>query len=298
MDTHDVAGNAGIRIEVSPLGAQLMSLKVGDGEFLWQGDGRWWPRRAPVLFPIVGNIRDGQAESAQGRISLGRHGLARNHTFALERRDSASLSYVLSSSKETRRQYPYDFDLRVSYSVVEGGVRQEFLVTNTGDETLPYVVGGHPAFNVPAPGPEASAANEDFSQYRLEFSRPWTYATPSIDTRSGLLDFDGRIDLLDASDTLLLSHQLFSIDTLVFEDVPDRTVRLVGPRGHGMRVDFEGFDYLGVWSAAGGAPFVALEPWTGCATALDEDDVFERKRGMSLLAPGQTQAHAFVMRPL
>ena len=106
-----------------------------------------------------------------------------------------------------------------------------------------------------------------------------------------------RFTLLEDSDTLPLTHELFDVDTLTFEDVPGRTVTLVGPAGHGMRVDFDGFDYLGVWSAAGGAPFVALEPWCGTATRTDEDDVFEHKQGMIFLEPGESTTRTFVMRP-
>ena len=284
----------GMQITVDSKGAQLMSLRTDAGEYLWQGDERWWPRRAPVLFPIVGNIRRDQASSAAGPISLKRHGLARNEEFELVEDDGASLAFRLRSSEATRAQFPYDFELELAYRIEGASLEQRFTVTNAGAREMPYVVGGHPAFNVPAPGAEA----EDFSEYRLEFAERWTYATPRIDTESGLLDFDDRISLLDDADTLALDHATFDIDTLVFEDVPQRTVTLAGPSGAGMRVDFDGFDYLGVWSAAGGAPFVALEPWLGCATAADEDDVFEHKRGMQVLAPGETRTHAFTMTPL
>jgi galactose mutarotase-like enzyme len=66
---------------IDTAGAQLMSLKKEGGEYLWQRDPQWWPRCAPVLFPIVGNIRDDRADSAQGEIRFGRHGLARNYDF-------------------------------------------------------------------------------------------------------------------------------------------------------------------------------------------------------------------------
>ena len=101
---------------------------------------------------------------------------------------------------------------------------------------------------------------------------------------------------MDNSDTLPLTHELFDVDTLTFEDVPQRTVTLIGPAGHGMRVDFDGFDYLGVWSAPN-APFVALEPWCGTATRTDEDDVFEHKQGTIFLEPGESTTRTFVMRP-
>jgi len=282
-----------VEASIDALGAQLMSLRLDGGEYLWQGDARWWSRRSPVLFPIVGSLRDDRATSAAGEVRLGRHGLARNFEHAVVSSSETSVTYELVSSDETRADFPFDFRLNMAYTVEGGCVEQSFSVTNTGDTDLPFVVGGHPAFNVPAPGGEG----EDFSDYTLVFERPWTYASPTIDVETGILDFSNRFTLLDDTDTLRLDHRLFDVDTLVFEDVPARTVRLVGPQGHGVVVSFAGFDYLGVWSAAGDAPFVAVEPWTGCATATDESDVFEEKRGMACLAPGETATHAFTMRP-
>jgi galactose mutarotase-like enzyme len=244
-----------------------------------------------VLFPIVGNIRNDRADSAQGEIKFGRHGLARNYEHDLIARGDDSLTYELVSSDDTRAKYPYDFCLRMTYRIVDDALEQEFYVENTGDVTLPFVVGGHPAFNVPAPGDDA-----DFSAYCLKFAKAWSYTSPTISTETGLLDWQDRFELLDDSDTLPLTHELFDVDTLTFEDVPERTVTLTGPAGHGMRVDFDGFDYLGVWSAPN-APFVALEPWCGTATRTDEDDVFEHKQGMMFLAPGESVTKTFVMRP-
>jgi galactose mutarotase-like enzyme len=284
----------GIEASVDTAGAQLMSLKKDGGEYLWQRDATWWPRCAPVLFPIVGNIRDDRADSAQGEIRFGRHGLARNYEFTVTEALEDSVTLTLESNDSTRAAFPYDFRLDMTYAIADGALEQRFTVTNTGSHVLPFVVGGHPAFNVPAP----HTTGEDFSDYCLKFSEPWTYASPTISTETGLIDYQTRFTLLDDSDTLPLTHRLFDVDTLIFEDVPGRTVSMVGPSGHGMRVDFEGFDYLGVWSAANDAPFVALEPWRGTATGTDEDDVFEHKRGMDLLEPEGVAEYAFFMRPL
>lgn len=283
-----------LEASVDTAGAQLMSLKKDGGEYLWQRDPKWWPRCAPVLFPIVGNIRDDRAVSAQGEIRFGRHGLARNYEFAVTEATESKLVLTLESSDETRVAFPFDFRLDMTYELSEDALEQRFTVTNTGDVVLPFVVGGHPAFNVPAPGCE----DEDFSDYVLQFAESWSYASPTISTATGLIDFQTRFALLEDSATLPLSHELFDVDTLIFEDVPQRTVQMVGPSGHGMRVDFDGFDYLGVWSAANNAPFVAIEPWRGTATGTDEDDVFEHKRGMDLLAVGDVAEYAFFMRPL
>lgn len=286
-------GKGSIEATIDSAGAQLMSIKKDGLEYLWQRDEKYWPRCAPVLFPIVGNLRDDRAESAQGEVRFGRHGLARNYEHEVIEADAESVTYELVSSDDTREKFPFDFKLNMTYRVTDDGLLQEFAVTNTGDVTLPFAVGGHPAFNVPAPGCEG----EDFSDYKLVFARPWTYASPTISTETGLLDYGNRFTLVDYASELPLNHRLFDVDTLTFEDVPERTVSLVGPSGHGMRIDFPGFDYLGVWSAPD-APFVALEPWRGTATRTDEDDVFEHKQGMDFLDPGEEAVYAFTMIPL
>ena len=281
-----------IEATISSAGAELQSLKLNGREYLWQGDPQWWSRRAPVLFPFVGSIRADKASSAEGEISLGRHGIARTLEHDIVDPSHGHVTYELRSSEGTRKLFPYDFRLSMSYIATNDGLEQRFIVSNPGKVALPFCVGGHPAFNVPVEG-----TDEDFSDYVLSFSRRWTYAAPTLDTSTGLLDYGNRFPVLNNERKLKLTHGLFDVDTIVFEDVPDRTVTLVGAEGHGVEVSFDGFDYLGVWSAANNAPFVAIEPWTGTATAADEDDTFENKRGITLLAPGETAEFAFVMRP-
>lgn len=277
---------------VDPFGAQLVNLQLAGTEYLWQGDSRWWARRAPVLFPIVGAL-GGATASAAGPVSLGRHGLARDMPHRVVDLTATSATFELASSPETMARYPFEFSLRTSYALIgPATIEQRFAVENTGDVPLPYVVGGHPAFNVPLPG----ASEEDFGDWRLEFAQPWTADVPTM-VEGGLLDFAQPVRVLDDMVELELAHELFEIrDTLVFHNVPGRTVALVGALScRGVRLTFDGFDYLGVWSAAGNAPFVAVEPWTGCATALDEGTSFEAKRGMRLLDPGKTDVRAFTI---
>lgn len=274
-------------------GAQLMSLALDGGEYLWQGDERFWARRAPVLFPIVGCLRGDHAVSARGDVSLKRHGIARLYEHAVVDRTPSSVTYELSSTDATRAAYPFDFRLNMTYALTGGRLTQTFAVTNTGDVDLPFTLGGHPAFNVPVPGEEGAA----FSDFELVFPERWTASVPTIDER-GLHDFAHMNEVFRDSDRLQLTHELIErLLTVVFVDVPGRSVRLLGPAGHGVEVDFDGFDYLGVWTASADAPFVAIEPWVGCATAYDESDVFEEKRGTITLAPGESCEKSFSMRP-
>ena len=284
-------GNLSATIDAQ--GAQLMSLVREGGEYLWQGDERYWARRAPVLFPIVGCLRGDHATSAQGNVSLKRHGIARLYEHAVVAQTPSSVTYELRSSDETRAAYPFDYCLNMTYAVADGRLTQTFKVTNTGDVDLPFTLGGHPAFNVPVPGEEGAS----FSNYELVFPEAWTAEVPTID-QQGLHDFSHMNELFRDADRIQLTHELIDrLLTVVFVDVPGRSVKLLGPQGHGVEVDFDGFGYLGVWSATSDAPFVAIEPWVGCATAYDESDVFEEKRGTITLAPGETCERSFSIRP-
>lgn len=274
---------------IDTMGAQLMSLRKGESEYLWQGDSNWWPRRAPILFPIVGVLKDGKAESAEGTISLARHGLARLNQFEVVEQSTSSVTLQLKSTEETRKSYPYDFELRLIFSLSDDTLTQTYEVTNPGDVVLPFTLGAHPAFNIPIPGVEASSLD----QYHLSFTRSWTSYGPSI-TDDGLCDYATPQKLIVDSDTLPLSWELIAHEkTITLEDVPDRRITLAAnaeaaSEVHGVQMDFEGFDYLGIWSAAPGCPFVALEPWCGIADTIDTDGVFEHKPGILCLEPNQS----------
>ena len=224
---------------VDPMGAQLLSLQLDGREYLWQGDPRFWARRAPVLFPIVGSLRDGRAESAQGPCAMGRHGIARNYEHAVVDRaaDGSSVACELRDSAETRAAYPYGFKLNMTYAITgEATLSQTFRVTNTGDATLPFCVGGHPAFNVPM----GDAVDEAFEDYVLKFARPWSCTLPVIG-EDGLMSWDNAFECPQGSDTVALTHASFAHDALMFTDVPGSVLTLLGTNsGHGVRVEFPG----------------------------------------------------------
>ncbi len=278
-----------ISASIDTAGAQLTSLALGGAEYLWQADPAWWNRHAPVLFPIVGSIRGDRATSAEGPVKLGRHGIARNFEHAVVAQDDASVTFELTDSPETRASYPYAFRLNMTYALTgPATLTQTFRVENTGNVILPFSVGGHPAFNVPAPGAEGEA----WEDYELVFEHPWTYDSPTI-CDGGLLTYDPVNPIVDHADRMPLTREAFRFDTIMLEGVPGDTVTMRGTKsGHGVRMDFAGFPYLGVW-AGDGAPFVALEPWTGHATLDTEDDVLEHKRNITLLEPGQVDERSF-----
>ena len=286
--------NDDLEVQFKTFGGELSSIRSKEGiEYLWQGDPAYWKGQAPILFPIVGALRD-QKSVIDGRTySMAQHGFARHKEFTplITRNEMAVFS--LKADEETKRQYPFDFDLRVTYRLEDTKLTVEFLVTNLGNRPMPFVVGGHPAFRVPV--------NEDdqFENWVVEFEEEETIDCPRILPEGKLLDFSQTKRILDHEKKLKLTHGLFYEDALICENTRSKKVRLYSVlTGRGVELEYEDFPYLGIWSAKNDAPFVALEPWTGCGTAVDEDDCFEKKRGMKLLEPELSFKAAFTMNIL
>lgn len=280
----------GLTAKIDSMGAELQSLALDGREYLWQADPAFWGKHAPVLFPIVGSIRNDVAESAEGPCHMGRHGVARinEHEVVSTSDDGSSVTFELVSNDETRAQYPYDFKLNMTYAITgDATLTQTFRVENTGNVDLPFSVGGHPAFNIPVEG-----TDEAYEDYEFRFAEAWTADCPKL-IEGGLATYEDTFRTVDGSDTLSLSRDLFRYDTMILDHVPDNTLSLVGAKsGHGIRVDFPGFDFVGVW-ASPRAPFVALEPWTGTTTLDTEDDVLEHKHDITILEPGGVFERSF-----
>lgn len=281
----------GICANIDSLGAQLSSIQNGEGtEYLWQPDPKYWAGQAPVLFPIVGALRDGKTEIEGNIYEMKRHGFARGMEFALVEQQENKAVYSLRANEETREKYPFDFELRIVYTVENGSLTNEYVVINHDNRPMPFVVGGHPAFLCPI------TEEESFEDYVVEFDQAETADCPAVNMKTGLIDFGNRRRVLDNEKTISLRHDLFYQDALIFDALKSRKVSLYSKRsGKGVEMEFPGFDYLGVWSAANDAPFVALEPWVGCATCEDEDNVMENKRNMQVLQPGDTYSVAFTV---
>ena len=287
-------GKDGLTATIDSQGAQLLSLEKDGCEFVWQRDPAWWGKTSPVLFPLVGAAGYDTLQSAAGPCrALSKHGFARDLEHAVKEvsADGSRVVFELTDSDYTRAMYPYAFTLNMTYELVDADTLvQRFTVSNNGDAPMPYSVGGHPAFNVPLPNAQGDKAFED---YTFRFDTPWTITSPKV-VEGGLVSYKNLLVFGEDTAELPLTRALFDYDTAVLDHVPGNAVELVGnASGHGVRLEFPGFDFLGIWSAANEAPFVAIEPWTGHTASDSEDDVFEHREGVCVLAPGETREHAF-----
>lgn len=279
-----------LKIACESAGGQLTSIQDKTGtEYLWQGDPAYWASRAPLLFPIVGSLRDKKAAIGKNKTCcMERHGLVRHMEFEKVSETPHSVTLRTCSNEETLKRYPFNFEFFVEYSLNGNTLTNRFTVVNKNNETMPFQIGGHPAFRCPV------QAGETFEDYIVRFEQPETADCPTPIPATGLADLDARTRILDNTDTLALRHELFSVDALIFDKLKSRSAKLIHKTtGKGIQIDFPQFKNLLVWSSNNNAPFVALEPWSGLTTCNQESDIFEEKQGVILLPANEKTSISF-----
>ena len=263
-------------------GAMLTSLKKDGIEYLWQGDEEHWAGQAPICFPIVGVLPNNKALAFGKECNMKRHGVARISPFEVKEQGKNFVTFIQKSSDETKKAFPFNYELEVKYVLVDSTVNVLYTVRNSGDENLPFVIGGHPAFNCPL------ISGEAFEDYKVIFDKNMTKQVLRPNHETGLVNVSERFNALECSNTINLKHDLFEEnDAMIFDNIEAKEATLIGPNGMGVKLQFQDFTNLLVWSACNKANFVALEPWTGISNCSDENEIFENKRGMTILEPNE-----------
>ncbi len=280
MDRHALA-NGYLSAVVKADGAELCSLCDATGtEMLWQAD-PIWPRHAPVLFPIVGRLKDDRLLHHGKAHRLTQHGFARDRRFAWLTRSPTHCRLVLHDDGATRAMYPFAFRFEVAYTLDDDALEQSFTIVNTGREILPASVGAHPGFAWPlTPGAEKAA-------HVLEFSA--VEAAPVRRLAGGLLDPAPQPTPVQGH-VLALDPALFAADALILDQLASASVRYTAPSSEVIEVSWDGFPQLGIWSRSTGAEacadFLCIEPWHGTASPADFDGEFTTKPDLMHIPPG------------
>ena len=278
-DGHGFSG-PGLSARVLAQGAELCALRDGTGrDYLWPAEAVW-PRHAPVLFPIVGRLRDDTLIHNGQSYRMTQHGFARDRRFAWVERSAAGCRLVLTDDAETRAVYPFAFRFEIAYAIAETTLQVTYSVTNAGKEVLPASMGAHPAFRWPlVPGEPKQA-------YALTFEAEETGRLRGV--TGGLLTGADRPSPV-AGRHLALNEALFDADALILERPASRSVRFAAATGPSLTVSWDGFEQLGLWSRAGG-DFLCIEPWRGMASPADFAGEFTRKPWLMLIPPGDSRS--------
>lgn len=272
----------GIRAMINPKGAELTSLvlKSTNQEYMWSGDPAFWGKFSPVLFPIVGTLKNNQYQYNGQSYTLPRHGFARDQQFAVEQQSADAITFLLKSHEESLKVFPFAFEFRIRYTAHETTLAVTYEVVNPGKEDMYFSVGAHPAFRVPL------TSDTDYDDYELAFEREETAPRWPI-SPDGLIETSAT-PLLQNTQKLPLTKALFQKDALVLKGLRSSRISLRSEKtNHGLDLDFPGFPFFGIW-AAKDADFVCLEPWCGIADGVGASQQLTEKEGINKLGPKET----------
>jgi galactose mutarotase-like enzyme len=267
--------NSTLKASIKHAGAELFSLKDNQNqEYIWEGNPAFWGKHSPVLFPIVGTLKNNAYTINEKEYQLPRHGFARDMEFQLIDKTENSAVFSLQSNSETLKKYPFDFELQLIYTLNETTLDIAYKVINKGETKMPFSIGAHPAIALP----------ENFENYSFKFEK-------EEDLKYSLLENDlisNKTESLQTIENLVpLNYKLFENDALVFKTLESNSLTILENSKPYIKVDFADFPSLGIWTKDQ-APFVCIEPWFGYSdTAENSGDLFE-KEGILILDAKQT----------
>lgn len=269
-------------VQVNSMGAELWSVldKRDQTEHLWQGDPKFWPRRAPNLFPWCGRLKNGRYLLEGGEYQGELHGFARNCEHTLLSQESATLVLSLCDSEDTKALYPFSFSLSVVYLLNDNRLTCRFQVENRETaRTLPFSIGYHTGYLCPF---DEKHTIED---YRLVFEKNET-VNDLLTDENGLMSGQTR-PYLTGHREIALHNKLFP-SSFVLEGLDSSYVGIVeNETGREVRVHCPDFPYVVFWSTAEQVPFICIEPWHGLPDNADTDGNFLNKPGLRTLQPGE-----------
>lgn len=256
---------------INLIGAELESFYKDNINYIWTIDEQYWNKTSPVLFPIVGRLKNDLYKLNGKEFSLPRHGFARNFIFNILEKTNDSVLFSLKSNEETLKVYPFEFELQLKYSLNQNKLKISYTIINHSNQKMPFNIGAHPAFSIPS----------DFEEYSLQFNQSELFKTYHLENEL----FNGESTLVESlNNAIKLKHSLFEKDALVFKNLRSTEVSLLRNNKNYISVDFEGFPYLGIWAKVN-APFLCIEPWMGHADYENtKGEIFE-KESIQVLNP-------------
>ncbi|PIF70662.1 aldose 1-epimerase family protein [Flavobacterium sp. 2] len=266
--------NSILKASINHAGAELFSLKNNqEKEYIWEGNPNFWGKHSPILFPIVGTLKNNTYTIDQKEYQLSRHGFARDMEFQLIEKTENSAVFSLESNQETLKKYPFEFELQLIYSLEKASLNIEYIVINKSERKMPFSIGAHPAIALP----------ENFENYSFKFEKEELL-------KFNLLENDlisNKTEVLKTSENLVrLNYKLFENDALVFKTLESNSLTILENEKPYIEVDFEDFPSLGIWTKDQ-APFVCIEPWFGYSDTAENSGDLYQKEGILLLDADQ-----------
>lgn len=279
----NILQNENLIVESKCYGAEITRIysKKNKKDILWCGDDRYWGRRSPILFPIVGRLKDNKTIIEDNIYSMSQHGFARDMNFKIIEESKNSITYKLSSNDETKAMYPYSFELIIKYTLIDCTIEVEWTVNNTDTNDIYFSIGAHPAFNIPM------STEETLEDYYLKLI--YGDNVENIILNGPYADSRTKLDCVD---TINLNSALFKNDALIYTNI-DKVSIFSKYNKELLNVEFKDFPLVGIWSpyyseSNSIAPFICIEPWYGLADNINSDYIFKNKEFINKLELGKS----------
>ena len=275
--------NDQLRVTIASWGAELVSLKDRENnlEYIWQANPDVWGRHAPILFPIVGRLNEDTLNYGDRQYEMKQHGFARDSEFSCLEQHQDRLLLRLMANGNTKSKFPFDFALTIGYQLMGNQLQVMYQVSNPQKDPLYFSIGSHPGFTCPV------LPNTNFEDYELQWAEPENLERVYLE---GGVRSERTSKLLDNSDRLSLSHELFEEDALIVQGAKSDYITLAHKsKGAVLSMVFPNYPYLGIWTKPDPkAEFICIEPWQGIADHQDKAGDFSEKEGVIKLNGGES----------
>jgi galactose mutarotase-like enzyme len=270
--------NSKLKIQVKEVGAELSSIfNIETGkELMWQGNPDVWSGQAPVLFPVIGCLKEGHFIYKGEKYACPKHGFIRNNnSLTIEHKDETSVVFKIESNPDLKKIYPFDFKFFITYTLIESTITVHHKLINNDDKTLYFQIGGHTAFSCPVND------DEKYDDYYLEFDEV-EHAETFLTSKEGLI-YNYKKPFILNTDKIQLHNDIFIDDAIMFKGLKSQNVSLITKKNSNrIKFDFSEFPLIAFW-AKPNSSFVCIEPWLGIADFEDCSKKIEEKKEINIL---------------
>lgn len=254
-------------------GAELESFTKEKTNYIWSVDEQFWNKTSPVLFPIVGGLKNNSYQINGYEYELHRHGFARNFNFKVMDTTENSVTFLLKENETTLQVYPFEFELQLKYILNENKLTLIYSVENNSKNIMPFNIGAHPAFSIPS----------NFKEYSLYFNKEEKLLSHQLEND---LFIGKTIEIVSKNQQLALNYALFEKDALVFKNIESKEIELHYNNKPYIKISFSDFKHLGIWTKPN-APFLCVEPWMGYADKSNSNGKLLEKESIQTINPNE-----------
>lgn len=266
-----------LKVKINSVGAEIVSIQYQNAELIWQAQ-QPWKRHAPILFPIIGKLKNNHYIYQNKIYSLPQHGFARDKEWICTLHSQTIAEFELTDDENTLAQYPFHFSLIIKYELINTQINITFTVFNPHHSDLPFSIGFHPAFNT----------FKQLNKCYLKFF-PEKNSLKRTLLKDGLLSHQYEIIQLQQKHILHLNEELFIQDAIVLEHPEIQEIQLCCDDWY-YQININGGNCTnwGIWTKNNCSEFICIEPWMGIA---DSQEIIHNnilhKKDIILLPPYQ-----------